>query len=331
MRLAKPRQLEIAEACPGCGAADEERLGHTVIGADDFGAAVGLVDAGDVLHYELCRQCGLVFLDPRYAEDTLDHFYSDVCPVNEEVILPPDREVNPRYARREATRWRLLRRLVRRHAGKVASVVDLGALDGASLVPFAEDGAHVIAIEPGWEERKPAHPAIVAFSSLAEFERSGEQVDCVISTQTFEHLRFPGDALRGAARVVRPGGAVVVEVPYDLLSMRALLVDGSDATVTFGHCEHINFFSRISLERMARSAGLDVVRSMSMVQIHKYGGLIPSLTLIARVGPGPAAPGEAEPVTRDDLADELRREWTRIRVLQRRHQIPNVLRGLGRW
>jgi SAM-dependent methyltransferase len=218
--------------------------------------------------------------------------------------------------------------MVTRTIGPVDSVLDIGALDGASLVPFMRDGAEGFAVEPGWEQRTPVSPEVTAFNSVRDALDSGVQAACVLSTQTFEHLSRPLELLVEAKRLVAPGGHLVVEVPYDLLEMGQVL-DGRPTHL--GHPEHLNFYSALQLERFAGVAGLEVVKVVQGVQVHKYGGLIPSLTLIARAAAGRRPETPRHSVQPDAVRAEVEGARARIRTLQRVYQLRGFTQRLGRW
>jgi SAM-dependent methyltransferase len=327
------RELIDAETCPACGSPSPQQIGSVTIPPNHLGCKVGLLEPNDRLRRDLCKRCGLIFLNPRYSDKTLEDFYREVCPANEAVVFPPDRHVNRCYARRERARWRRLYKLASRHAQghKIRSALDVGALDGASLLPFIDSGAKAYVIEPGWESRTSAHPSIEAFDSIDAMANDGVQVDCLISTQTFEHLLRPGEFLRDCLRLLRPDGTLVIEVPFDLLSMGGVL-NGQGAT-RLGHCQHLNFYTPTSLRRLARSAGLRVIRSMPGVEVHKYGGLHPSVTVVAAPEPelrnGDVATDPT--IALEDLAAEVKQSRARVRALQRVYQVQGLFKGLGRW
>lgn len=74
----------------------------------------------------------------------------------------------------------------------------------------------------------------------------GARVDGVVLIEVLEHLPDPLAALREAGRVVRPGGHVVLSVPF--------LYPIHDAPYDFTR------FTQFGLKRLAAAAGLEVVR-----------------------------------------------------------------------
>jgi hypothetical protein len=330
-RLESQRELVPAARCVVCGAGESATLASVTMTAADLATRIGLTEAGDQIRYELCTACGLVYRDPRPSSRTLAAYYAEVCPANEPAQAPDDADRNPRYARRRRARFRAVYRSVRPLLPDRALVVDVGALDGASLLPFLAAKGTGVAVDPGFPARTPVDPRISTYTALDDFVADRGNADCVISTQTFEHLLDPVNALREALRAVSERGVVLVEVPYDLLAM---LPDDGAARIDAGHPEHLSFFTDTSLRALAREAGGDVVSCRVGVHTHAYGGLIPTLTLIARRRRGGARPACAtrpEPITSERLRAVLASDRTSVRRLQRVRQIAGIVRGHGRW
>jgi ubiquinone/menaquinone biosynthesis C-methylase UbiE len=98
-------------------------------------------------------------------------------------------------------------------------VVDVGCGEGAVVRRFAAEGATAIGIETGAEPlaRARAHAPVGGERYL---EGAGEALplddasaDAVLFVQSLHHVPEPAAALAEAARVVRPGGAIVVVEP----------------------------------------------------------------------------------------------------------------------
>lgn len=328
-RLPVRRALEEPTECPGCGGGSWTTLRRHITAEGDSACERGLLERGDEVAFELCGSCGLVFLSPRFSADTLAFYYAVTCPANEPRILPGDSDTNPRYARRERARFARLARLIRRHRPHAKVVVDVGASDGASLVPFLDSGARGIAIEPGLDARVTADARVEARPSLEALKAEGIVPDVVLSTQTFEHLRSPRRMARTALETIGEDGLLVVEVPYDLLAMNFILDPGEPVLV--GHSEHLNFFTSDSLARMASGWGYGVVDVSVGAQIQKYGGLIPSITLLARPrgSTGPRSDERRGPP--ESLAMTLERDRPAVRRAQQRLRVLGMLARRGRW
>jgi len=104
---------------------------------------------------------------------------------------------------------------VRRYPDALVADVGCGADSGYTSVP-----AHAAALRVGLDvdpdgARNPAIDRFVRASADAIPLRSGS-VDLVVSGYVLEHLRDPRCALREFARVLKPGGAVVLWTPNRL-------------------------------------------------------------------------------------------------------------------
>lgn len=86
--------------------------------------------------------------------------------------------------------------------------------------------------------------------------------DCAIFNDVLEHLISPGDVLRETAKKVRPSGWIVCSIPNVLhvSVLKGLLVDRDFRYQRSGIMDetHLRFFTRKSIDRLLREAGLDV-------------------------------------------------------------------------
>jgi SAM-dependent methyltransferase len=312
-RLDPPAELVELAACPACGSGSHERLAHWSP-TPDIGASIGLFPPDTPRTFRVCGSCTLVFISPRPSEGSLERYYTEVCPANEAHWAPGDAELNPRYARYERKRFQRLHRTVRRYHDAPRSVLDVGGQGGASLRPFLEAGAAGYVVDPGFATYASEAGHLSGFASLDDLLAHDVRVDCAFSLQTFEHLFAPARELTKIVRALAPDALVLIEVPLDLLHYDSLL-DGPAAPLLGElHAEHLNYWSPSSLEALARCCGLDVLHIAPMLQIARWGGAIPSLTLVARR----ASVSSAAPAR---LRSELPRIRRRIRVLQRQEAL----------
>ncbi|MBI4506133.1 MAG: methyltransferase domain-containing protein [Chloroflexi bacterium] len=95
--------------------------------------------------------------------------------------------------------------------------------------------------------------------------------DCVVFADVLEHLKRPEAALRAAAEVLAPGGAVVISLPnarhWHLLAQ--LVVDGEWRYVDSGILDrtHLRFFTLRSLQRFIDDAGFVVDGAINALTI----------------------------------------------------------------
>ncbi len=102
------------------------------------------------------------------------------------------------------------------------------------------------------------------------------EFDCVVSTEVLEHLDDPAAAVRTFARILRPGGTLIVSVPKDM---------GPD------HCdEHVQDFTADSLECLLRGNGF-TVRSIEEIVREPQRCDAKSFLAVAMAGGEPFSPG----------------------------------------
>ena len=219
-----------------------------------------------------CADCGFVYLENvlPYEELVARHAWTKSSAAERE--FRQRREPVFSIFRREARRWKRIgkrltrrdkcRRLVRSYIrrGVVLNVGcggnPLHGLDGP-LTPYG--------IEIGQEAARAANDAVAplggkvihadALSGLRQFEAC--TFDGVLLMSFLEHENEPLDVLEQVARVLRPGGCVIIKVP-NFASFNRLIRGGRWAG--FRHPDHVNYFTPASLEAMIRRAGLDVLR-----------------------------------------------------------------------
>lgn len=104
------------------------------------------------------------------------------------------------------------------------TVVDIGAGDGALTARIVQKGARVIAIDNDREgldlarnlfHEKGLHAEFV-YGDAEEIPLPNSCADAVMASEVIEHLDHPQRFLQEAARILRPGGTLVVTTPYRL-------------------------------------------------------------------------------------------------------------------
>lgn len=145
-----------------------------------------------------CVRCGLGFLNPRPTVEEIGRFY------------PRDY-----YAKRVADMPRY-ERLAAYVPGERGRLLDVGTADGQFLELMRDRGWEVAGVEPGGSRpdgdergldiRYGPFPAVSAGFEAGSF-------DVVTAWAVFEHLHDPAGAFAECARLLRPGGHLVLQVP----------------------------------------------------------------------------------------------------------------------
>jgi len=171
----------------------------------------------------------------------------------------------------------LLVSLVRGQSG-VRSVCDLGCGTGYLAAKIGKLGHRVVGLDasaPYLEvarhhyasENVTFRRAVFGVDTGIAAEDEGA-FDLVVSSDVIEHLYRPADLIETAARVLRPGGVLIVGTPYHgyLKNLAIALLDKWDEHHGV-HWEggHIKFFSVRSLTQLVTSSGF------TGAKFHYYG------------------------------------------------------------
>ena len=167
-----------------------------------------------------------------------------------------------RYARITASNWwvRSRHELVHRLAVEALGepprrVLDVGTMDGALLARF---NFASVRLGVDYQIARHARPA-GTFLETACFSKASacllpfaaESLDAVLSVDVLEHIADHTAALREAARILTPGGVLVLVVPA-----HEWLRTSRDA-----YLGHLRRYARRDLERLIQATGLRIQRS----------------------------------------------------------------------
>jgi SAM-dependent methyltransferase len=182
-----------------------------------------------------CRQCSLGYVNPRPTASEISRYY-------------PDRYFEHRGDQR--SRYELQAKYVAAASGQ--DLLDVGAARGDFLAVIRDRGWRVTGIEP-WAGENPHQLPILNESFPGECSLEDASFDVVTAWAVFEHLHDPRAGFEVVARLLRPGGTFVVQVP-NLRSINSRLARLEDVP------RHLYFFNPRTLRCYGIRAGLDLVR-----------------------------------------------------------------------
>lgn len=146
-------------------------------------------------------------------------------------------------------------------------VVEIGSNDGSLLGCFREGGVRTLGIEPAKNIAEIARTAGIETLDLFFDGRSAEglvqrygSASLVIANNVLAHVDATLDFLAACKRILRPGGCLIIEVPYLVELLERLEYD------TIYH-EHLCYFSVTSLMRLFGEAGFALER-INRIEIH---------------------------------------------------------------
>lgn len=205
---------------------------------------------GQPLRSVICRRCGLVWTDPRLAPEEVRAFYA------REYRLEYKGAYEPRPRQRFRNAKVALSRL-RRNAAVLrpgARVFDVGAGSGEVVYLLRAIGCDGSGVEPNEAYARYAAQSLGAPVTCGFYQDAAiapASLDVVTMFHTVEHLENPAEVMGKAAAWLKPGGALIVEIP----NVEAVCQQPHQQF----HRGHLYHFNLASLSTMLRRVGFEVV------------------------------------------------------------------------
>lgn len=248
LRTAPPDQLE-AVACYLCGS---EASRPFVVAEDDLTGKPGRFP------FVACQACGLVYQNPRIDLAHIRRYYDD------EYIAHRKRTdwgvLTPLYRRAMERHDRQKERIVARYVtlGPGREVLDVGCGAGTFLARLrARHGMGAAGVDFVDLGHRPEFAGVEFHCGLFYDQDVGrDRFDLVTMWHFLEHDYEPPRTLAAARRALRPDGRLVIEVPrLDSLTFRLYRERWPGLQAP----QHTACYTRASLLRLVRGAGLEVV------------------------------------------------------------------------
>ena len=203
-----------APRCPSCGSARTIFNGRIPDAVQFAGRSLDRPLEGGYLWR--CQTCTLKFRHPRLEKEALDRLYAAG---GDQVWQTPT------AAR---TEWCLAREYLTREL-KSGRILDLGCFDGRFLVSLGPRWSpHGIELIPAAAMRASEAGIKLLGRDFAALDETPERFDVVTAFDVIEHVANPAQFLAASARVLRPGGLMIIatgnanSLPWRLLDARNL-------------------------------------------------------------------------------------------------------------
>ncbi len=274
-----------AAACRSCASTDLEvvlSLGRTPLANSLLTEAqLKEPEATYPLDLAFCRGCALLQITETVPPETLFREYLYFSSFSDTMLQHAETMAGELIASRRLNGHSL--------------VVEVASNDGYLLQFYQRRGIPVLGIEPALNVARVAveekHiPTITEFfgADLAgQLAAKGQRADVVHAHNVLAHVANLNDFVEGFERMLKPGGIVVVEVPY----VKDLLDRCEFDTI---YHEHLCYYSLTALDRLARRHGLKA-QDVRRVPIH--GGSL-------RVEFGRVGEGDVKQSVRDLVQEE---------------------------
>jgi len=233
--------------CNLCGADDGARV---------LDAAARSGSSNETFHIVRCKNCSLVYLNPRPEEEAILAFYPEDYHCR--CFSPEELDEQQLFGLpwRDAIERKYAPLLRLRSSGRV---LDVGCGDGFLLKYLQEKGWDGTGIEPGNSTcAREILGLDVVQGSLDAADFPARSFDVITLSHVLEHLHDPLATLQRVRHLLRDDGLVHIEVPnFDCLEAR--LFDG--AWIGIAAPLHLYHFTPSTLRTAAERVELDIVES----------------------------------------------------------------------
>jgi len=209
-----------------------------------------------------CRRCGLIYCNPRLDARSLREIYSRDYFVLEDQTRGIDYKAYANYVKEEPVITRsMVRRMkkVERFCRTRGRVLDVGCATGFSLIAAGQRGWEAEGIECSefCVQYARSRGLTVHHGSLRDYPGKEGSLDAITMWDYLEHSPDPLGDLRAIRSLLKPGGITLLSIPnVDSWSYRLL----GKKWIGFKNIEHLYFFSRKTMEKLARRADLSMER-----------------------------------------------------------------------
>ena len=184
----------------------------------------------------------------------------------------------------------MIDQLIRPHLKAGSHVLEIGCGAGNLLLQATVPGSFPVALDLSMqaltfvrsrlEEAKSSAEAPSGFActqAIGEFlPLKDESFDCVLMSEVIEHLEAPQISIREAARVLRPGGRLLITTPNyrSFWLLMEWTVDRLNMAPKMAGEQHISRFHPSSLKSLLIESGLDVEYAGSIYNLSPFLSLV---------------------------------------------------------
>lgn len=199
-------------------------------------------------NFSECRNCGLVFVNPRATNKSLLQYYasSEHYRFYRDHIFPQSRAVRDTQIHRPRAEDLLTKIWADKGKIEPVKILDFGAGDGGfcrALSAIYEtkgwvSSEYIYAFDPGVKQVETGN-----YNRIGRWEDLDPGFELVTAIEVLEHVADPNDCLEDIRRVLTADGYFYLTVP----NLDSLVLRGSGLRERFFNNEHITYFNRTSL------------------------------------------------------------------------------------
>ena len=211
-----------------------------------------------------CRQCGLIYLNPRPTSEEIKAYYpEDYAPYT--YVAPEDERSRIDSLDRAFGYWKRARVTAKAHP-QPGRLLDVGGATGNFLHAMQQRGpwdVHGLDISPEATRYARERYGLDMFTGeLAQAAYPDSYFDVVTVWDVLEHVHDPAEVLREMHRILKPGGLLLVRVPNaDTWDARLF----GEYWVGLDAPRHLYVFSPPTLRGLLEKASFQVMQMRSLL------------------------------------------------------------------
>jgi SAM-dependent methyltransferase len=231
------------------------------------GQMLALPDSLSVL---VCLGCGQRALQPQLSAKDLEQLYSGAYfaaghSVSASLAAnPPPTDYGSQVVAERHEKFARTVRMFFRFNPKAKSALDVGAATGEFVKIARTFGLQADGIELSeFAVRKAYDEHGVKLDRIGLAEMPNDRIyDCIHLNHVFEHFNDPRAELAHIRRLLKPGGLLYIEVPYQFQLIEKLMfkVRGERPQFTLHSLHHPFFYTPATIARLLTEHGFDILR-----------------------------------------------------------------------
>ena len=219
---------------------------------------------GDLLEFQwhpsygICARCGCYVNRRPLLKEELQRFYSFDVFWHSWYRMKGGSTIEERAeVYRQDGRLAYWLRLIERYAPDRGRVIEIGCSPGVLLSELQRRGYECLGVEPDqrtadWIQRQLNVDVRTGFFPDVKLPPA----DLALAFDVLEHVPNPELFLNGLARLLNPGGIVILQAPIDRYGDQPPFKEHFDV---FDDTEHLHIFTERAIEELARRAGLEIL------------------------------------------------------------------------